>query len=293
MMYQPAKIERHKLTYPLMLLAAWTAFGLFFGTQGYVRAIYFGQPASLSGYIFSWTICGYSWGILTVPAVLFIRRFSLQRLGWSGFAAVHILASVVFSSVQLFIYLIVAGILFRATDRSVVEFYKFLLANELQSSILVYVTIVSVVTLKDRFFDKKATHEPAPSGESEIVNTPESAVTPNGHTNGFLRRISLKDNGRIILLDTNKITWIESYGNYLFLHIGDRKFIYRETMAAMEKRLDPYEFVRIRRSAIVKIDQIREFHPIENGEFEIVLLNGEILSSTRRYKKNLESILRP
>jgi hypothetical protein len=292
-MFQQAKIERHRLTYLVMLISAWTAFGLFFGTQGYVRAIYFGQPASLPGYIFSWIICGYSWGILTVPAVLFIRRFSLQRLEWSGFVAVHILASVVFSAVQLFIYLIVAGVLFRASERGMVEFYKFLLANELQSSILVYVAIVSVVTVKEHFFGKRATHGAEPSGESKVVNTAEAEVLPNGHANGFLRRISLKDNGRIFLLDSNKIYWIESYGNYLFLHTPERKFIYRETMAAMEKRLDPYEFVRIRRSAIVKIDQIREFHPIENGEFEIVLLNGEILSSTRRYKKNLESILRP
>jgi DNA-binding LytR/AlgR family response regulator len=64
-------------------------------------------------------------------------------------------------------------------------------------------------------------------------------------------------------------------------------------MTAMEKKLDPAEFVRIRRSAIVRIDSIREFYPIDNGEFEVVLENGSVLSSTRRYKNNLQSILKP
>jgi len=124
--------------------------------------------------------------------------------------------------------------------------------------------------------------------------TNESGLSPaNGHLKAFLRRISVKENGRIILVDTDQINWIESYGNYLFLHTTNGKLIYRETMTAMEKKLDPAEFVRIRRSAIVRIDSIREFHPIDNGEFEVVLENGSVLSSTRRYKNNLQSILKP
>jgi hypothetical protein len=46
-MLPEAKFERHKL---LWLIALWSAFGLFFGIQNYVRDIYFGQRASLLGY---------------------------------------------------------------------------------------------------------------------------------------------------------------------------------------------------------------------------------------------------
>ena len=133
-----------------------------------------------------------------------------------------------------------------------------------------------------------------------IPSSPHSRIaashTANGYgnvTNGFLRRVPVKENGKIVLVDADRIDWVESFGNYIFLHTADRKFIHRETVAAMEKKLDPHEFVRIRRSTIVRIDRIKELHPGDNGEFEVVLEGGTVLFSTRRYRKNLESVLKP
>jgi hypothetical protein len=287
MLTPEVKFDRQKL---ILLLAVWTAFGLFFGTQGYIREIYLGRNASLTGYIVSWIFCGYSWAILTLPVLLFTRRFSLERVKLPRFFLVHVLASVLFSLAQLGIYLLIAGVLFSRPDRSLWDFYKFLLASELQSSILVYFVIVAVITAYDRFLNKDSVEQPHDFSEgipSQVLPVPKS----NG-TNGFLRRISVKENGKIVLVDVDHINWIESYGNYLFLHTPDRKFIYRETMAAIEKKLDPAHFVRIRRSAIVKIDHIRELYPTDNGEFEIVLNDGNVLISTRRYRKNLEPVLK-
>jgi LytTr DNA-binding domain-containing protein len=284
-----AKIERNKVKYLLTIVAVWTAFGLFFGTQNYIRDAYAGRPASLPGYIVGWIFCGYSWGILTIPVLRFIRRFSLSRLGWGKFALIQLAAAAIFSLAQLGIYLFIAGVLFREAGQDLWGFYKFLLANELQSSILVYFAIVASVTVYDRFF---RTQTAAISPLVENVDQNGHHHNLNGTTNGLLRRLSVKENGRIVLLDIDQIEWIESYGNYLFLHTPDGKHIHRETMTAIEQKLDPAEFVRIRRSAIVKVDRIRELRPIENGEFEVVLENGRLLSSTRRYKKNLESILR-
>ena len=291
--FPTANLERSRLKYLLLIVAVWTAFGLFFGTQNYIRDAYAGRPASLPGYIVGWIFCGYSWGILTIPVLRFVRRFSLKRLRWTKFISVQLLAAVIFSLVQLGIYLFIAGVLFRASGRGLWEFYKFLLANELQSSILVYIAIVSSVTIFDRFFKGSSDAVAVKSGDDGPTQNGHSDNGTKGPVNGFLRRISVKDNGRILLVDTDQIDRVESYGNYLFLYTRDRKLIHRETMAGMEKKLDPAEFVRVRRSAIVRISRIREFHPVDNGEYEIVLDDGTVLCSTRRYKKNLESILKP
>jgi hypothetical protein len=286
-MLSEIKLDRLRL---ILLLAVWTAFGLFFGTQNYIRDLYFGRSASLSGYIIGWIFCGYSWALLTIPVLVFVRRFSLEKLRWPRFLLVHIPAAVLFSLVQLGIYLVIAGILFNRPDRSLWDYYKFLLANELQSSILGYFAIVSAATAYDRFLNKKRTQSPPVFSEEAL---PQSVPSPRSNgTNGYLRRISVKEGGKIVLVDIDQVNRIESYGNYLFLHTPERKYIYRETMAAIEKRLDPAYFVRIRRSAIVKIDQIKELYPTDNGEFEIVLSDGTLLISTRRYRKNLEPVLK-
>jgi hypothetical protein len=289
--FPQVNLEKSKIRYLLLIVAVWTAFGLFFGTQNYIREAYAGRPASLPGYIIGWIFCGYSWGILTIPVLRFIRRFSLKKLGWPRFLLAQVPSAVLFSLVQLGIYLFIAGLLFRGSVRGLWEFYKFLLANELQSSVLVYAAIIASVTVYDRFFRTRSVL-PDPESEIDRKETDNDYKIINGNANGFLRRISVKEHGRIVLVDTVEIDWVESYGNYLFLHTADRKFIHRETMTAIEKKLDPVEFVRIRRSAIVKIDRIKELHPVDNGEFEIILENDTVLSSTRRYKRNLESILR-
>jgi hypothetical protein len=51
-------MARSKYSFPILLISAWTIFGIFFGTQNYVRDIYAGKGAALSGYLISWLLCG-------------------------------------------------------------------------------------------------------------------------------------------------------------------------------------------------------------------------------------------
>jgi hypothetical protein len=286
-MLSEIKVDRQKI---VVLLAVWTAYGLFFGTQSYVRDLYSGGQASLPSYVAVWICCGYSWAVLTFPVLVFARRFSLEKLKWPRFLLVHFGSAPVFASVQLGIYVLIAGVLFSRPNRSLWDNYEFLLASELQWSVLVYGAIIAVITTYDRLFTKD--FEPLSRDNGRTHTTQATGQPRSTGTNGFLRRISVKENGKIVLVDADRINWIESYGNYLFLYTPERKFIYRETMAAMERKLNPEQFVRIRRSTIVKVDQIKELHPSDNGEFEIVLVSGNILCSTRRYRKNLERVLK-
>ena len=261
------------------MMAAWTAFGLFFGTQQYLRDVFVGKPASLPGYLISWVLCGYSWAVLTVPVIWIARRFSALRLGWPTFFLIHVPLAATFSFVQIGIYVLIAKLLFMRADRTIWDFYQYIAINEFQSSFLVYFVIVAAVVAFDKWL-----------GATEPVSTIAPVTEPNG--NGFVRRFPIKENGRIVLVDIESVNWVESYGNYVFLHTDARRHILRETMAKMEKKLDPEQFVRIRRSAIIRADQIAEIHLGVNGEFEVALRCGHTISATRRYRKNLETYIR-
>ena len=108
----------------------------------------------------------------------------------------------------------------------------------------------------------------------------------------YLERIAVKENERIRFLNVEKIDWISSQGNYVEIHSGGEKNLVRETMDGIESKLNPKKFVRIRRSAIVRVEQIKELHTLFAGEFEVVLRNGVKLSSSRRYRKNLDALLK-
>lgn len=108
----------------------------------------------------------------------------------------------------------------------------------------------------------------------------------------YLQRIAVKDNARIRFLSAEQIEWISSQGNYVEIHSTGDKFLLRETMDGIEIKLNPLDFLRIRRSIIVRIDQIKELYPLFKGEYEIILKNGTRLSSSRRYRQNLDTLLK-
>ncbi|MEW6323685.1 MAG: LytTR family DNA-binding domain-containing protein [Acidobacteriota bacterium] len=104
-------------------------------------------------------------------------------------------------------------------------------------------------------------------------------------------RLVVKSGGRVFFLRTEDIEWVEAAGNYVRLHLAEDSHLFRETMNNMEARLDPRRFVRIHRSRIVNADRIKELQPWFNGEYVVVLQNGQRLTLSRGYRERLQERL--
>lgn len=107
----------------------------------------------------------------------------------------------------------------------------------------------------------------------------------------FLERLVVKSSGRIFFLSVAEIDWIEAADNYARLHVGRESHLIRETLSSLEGRLNPDMFLRVRHSAIVNTTHIKELHPLFKGEYEILLQSGAKLSTSRRYRNKLASLL--
>lgn len=100
-------------------------------------------------------------------------------------------------------------------------------------------------------------------------------------------RIAIKLSGQIHFLRPDEIDWVESEGDYVSVHAAARSHLVRETMQAMEKRLAPYGFARIHRSAIVNLDKISRLVASEHGDYEVLLASGLTLKIGRNYREAL------
>lgn len=109
-----------------------------------------------------------------------------------------------------------------------------------------------------------------------------SSITPEKK---YLERLVVKSVGRVFFLKTEEIDWIEASGNYLKLHVGRDSHMIRETMNAVEAKLDPGQFMRIHRSTIVNIDRIKELHPMFSGDYSAILRDGTELALSRNYRE--------
>lgn len=89
------------------------------------------------------------------------------------------------------------------------------------------------------------------------------------------------------------VDWIEAEGNYLRLVTGDATHLVRETMKDVEARLDPAQFVRVHRSAIVALDRIRSIEAKEHGDYVITMASGARIESSRGYSERVRGLLSP
>jgi two-component system LytT family response regulator len=95
--------------------------------------------------------------------------------------------------------------------------------------------------------------------------------------------------GKSVVVDTSEIDWIEAADYYVCLHCGSANHLLRETMDDVETRLDPRQFFRVHRSAIVNLSRVREIHPLFRGDCELRLVNGVAVRLSRNRRRAFEA----
>jgi two-component system, LytTR family, response regulator len=106
-----------------------------------------------------------------------------------------------------------------------------------------------------------------------------------------LDRLVVKSGGTTRFIRVVDIDWIEGAGIYVNLHVAGKELLYRAALNELAERLDPQQFVRVHRSAIININSVVQLEPISHGEFEVVLKNGARSRVSRTYRALLEKRL--
>jgi two-component system, LytTR family, response regulator len=107
------------------------------------------------------------------------------------------------------------------------------------------------------------------------------------------KRIAVKADGRIVLLEPADIVWVEAANNYSTFHLkNSTRLMLRETLTSVEERLGGSGFVRVNRSALVHVDQVAEVQPTKYGDHLVLLREGTQLPLSRGLRGHLERFLR-
>lgn len=107
----------------------------------------------------------------------------------------------------------------------------------------------------------------------------------------FLKTLAIRERGRTDVVDTADVDYIDVAGHYLCVHVGRTVHLIRGGLGELEARLDPAHFMRIHRSAIVRLDRIKTLSARRNGDHDVTLNGGTSLVLSRTYSEAVRTRL--
>jgi two-component system LytT family response regulator len=101
----------------------------------------------------------------------------------------------------------------------------------------------------------------------------------------YVDRLLVRQGERHMLVRTAALQWVEAEDNYVRLHVDGTSHLLRQTMTGLLAKLDPAQFRRIHRSAIVNLDCIKEFQPWTGGDHLVIMRDGTRLTLSRTFRE--------
>ena len=139
---------------------------------------------------------------------------------------------------------------------------------------------------------RRARDQVALNDESEIGRVVSGAVTAvidererSGARSVAASRIQVRQGGLTSFVDTGEIVRVEADGAYVILRTRTASHRLRSSMADIERRLRPTEFVRVHRSHLVRISEVRSMEPYFHGDAVLLLKDGTRLRLSRRRRE--------
>ncbi len=109
---------------------------------------------------------------------------------------------------------------------------------------------------------------------------------------GYASRFAVRRGDLVHFLKPAELDWVDAAENYVRMHAAGTAYLLRCPFGAFAARLDPRQFMRVHRSAIVNLDRVQRIEPFTRGEFVLVLTDGTRLRSSRAYSDRLRQLVR-
>lgn len=107
---------------------------------------------------------------------------------------------------------------------------------------------------------------------------------------GWLDELWIPHRSELVRIETAQVFRIDAERDYVRLHVEDRSYLLLQTIAGLEERLDPAQFIRIHRSTILRKDRIKGLRHDGLGVWSVELDDGEALRIGRTYLPKVKAM---
>ena len=127
-------------------------------------------------------------------------------------------------------------------------------------------------------------------GEARSVPAPELARAARG-PDTYLERLVIRDGAEILIVPATTIHYVRGQDDYAEVFHAERSSLTQETLASLEKSLDPRQFVRVHRSYLLNVSRVARIEPWGHGSKLAVLHDGRTVPISRSGEARLRAVL--
>ncbi len=140
--------------------------------------------------------------------------------------------------------------------------------------------LMAIERVSERLDPDGASHdEPAPPAVEETAAEEKTESPHLADTSA--ENVFLKDGRRLIRVSLEDIQWIKAQGDYMLVQAESDRYMINSTMKELEDKLPSNQFVRVHRSHIVRIDQVKDI------EDTTLIIDGKMLPIGPSYQDDL------
>jgi two-component system LytT family response regulator len=117
-----------------------------------------------------------------------------------------------------------------------------------------------------------------------------SGRSPTGFGKG--NRVAIRDSGKVRLLWSGEIDWLEAEGNYVRVHVGRQTILARSTLQQMMETVNDPRFVRVHRSSVANRDAVSHIESAGKGLYILVLRDGSRVESSYHFRSGVMQLIK-
>lgn len=106
----------------------------------------------------------------------------------------------------------------------------------------------------------------------------------------YPERVLVQRQNKMVTVAVDSIDWIEAFGDYSKLHVGDEQYLSNYGISALEEKMNPRRFVRVHRSSIVNLGAVGEISKYGKS-YDIRMRNGERVRVSRGYAERIRELM--
>jgi two-component system LytT family response regulator len=119
----------------------------------------------------------------------------------------------------------------------------------------------------------------------------QELLTRRPETSSPISRVVVRKGNAINLIPVGQIRYIEAQDDYVMIYHSTGKALKQQTMKFYEENLPKIDFVRIHRSYLVKVEEIKRIEPYSKDNHVAILNSGDKLPVSRAGYKHLKEEL--